>query len=87
MRQMICVFRFLSERSWVSSSFLCLGFVVCLCLRCFLGVFGVFLCWTIEYVSWMIYVLVIGYGSVGLRVYCPGRVCHGVERSGGWCVC
>ena len=85
--QVICLFRFLSDKDWVGSNFWGLGFVVCLYLRCFLGVCGVFLCWTVEYVSLMVCVPLIGYGSVGLRVYCPGRVCHGVERSGCWCMC
>ena len=84
---MICIFRFLSDMSWVRSDFWCLGFVVCLCHRCFLGVSGVFLYWKVEYVSLMVCVPLIGYGSVGLRVYCPGRVCHGVERSGWCCIC
>ena len=39
---MICLCRFLSEKSWVKSNFWCLGFVVCLCLRCILGVCSVF---------------------------------------------
>ena len=84
---MVCVFRSLSDGSWIKSSFWCLGFVVCLCLRCFLVVWSVLLCCTGGYVSWMIYAPLIGYGSMSLRVYCPGRVCHGVERSGWWSMC
>jgi hypothetical protein len=51
-------------------------------LRCFLGVCCVFLCWTVGYVSLGACFSLIGSGRMDVRIYCPGRVCHGVERSG-----
>jgi hypothetical protein len=50
--------------------------------RRFLGVCIVFLCWAVGYVSLEVCLPLIGSGSVGVRIYCPGRVCYGVERSG-----
>ena len=80
--QMVCLFGFLSDKSWVMSSLWYLEYDVHLYLRCFLGVCSVFLCWTVGYVSLMFCFPLTGFGSVGLQIYCPGRVCHGVERSG-----
>ena len=79
--QLVCLIELRSNESWVRSSFWCLEYVVLLYLRCFLGV-CVSLCWAVGYVSFEFYVPLIGFGIVGVRIHCPGRVCHGVERSG-----
>ena len=79
--QIVCLFGLLSN-SWVRSSFWCLEYVVHLYLRCSLGVCSVFLCWAVGYVSLEVCFPLKGSGSVGVRIYWPGRVCHGVERSG-----
>ena len=79
--QMVRLFGLLSNESWLRCSLWCLECVVHLYLRCFLGGCCVFLCWAVGYVS-LTCISLIGSGSVDVRIYCPGRVCHGVECSG-----